>query len=367
MKILDRYLFREFAIPVGYCLVGFSAIFVLFDLLGRLSKFTMARMAPDRMAFFYGCFLIQTIEYLLPTSLLLGGLYAIWQFTRSNEIMAMRASGISLTRIMVPFVAIGMLFVGTSFWVKETLAPKAGFWMSQIQANRYRPLPERKPVQHLAYYSSTERRQWNIGELDLYKPRELLTVRVREERIDGTRLREVFTPKAEYLDGRWWFHGPQVQIYDTDDHPVGGLRPAKSNPDEVLEMPYIGETPSDMAASVKEPDHLTAREMRNYLAVRHGISREENARWRVDIHLRRALPWTCLIVTLFVIPTGAASGRQNALTGIFTAVGLLLGFYTLMQVGMVMGKQQLVEPWMGAWLSNVVFATAGAVMMLRSR
>lgn len=367
MKILDRYLFREFAIPVGYCLAGFVALFMIFDLLSRLSKFMTAKMTLVRMIFFYGCFLAQAIDYLLPAALLLGGLYAIWQFTRSNEIMAMRASGISLTRIVAPFLIIGLLFTGVSFWMKERLAPSAAFWMSEIQANRYRPLPEHKQVQNLAYYNSTERRQWNVGELDLYNPGTLLSVRVREERVDGTRAQEIYAAKAEYLDGRWWFRSPQVQIYDTADNPIGKLLPPKPDPEEIVEMSYRGETPSDMAASVKEPDFLTTREMRSYLAVRRGISKEESARWRVDIHVRRALPWTCLIVTLFVIPTGARTGRQNALTGIFVAVGLLLGFYTLMQVGVVLGKQQFIAPWMGAWLSNVVFTVVGIVMMVRSR
>jgi lipopolysaccharide export system permease protein len=239
--------------------------------------------------------------------------------------------------------------------------------MSEIQSNKYRALPERKLVEGLAYYNSTARRQWNVGEMDLYHPGTLRTVRVREDRADGTREREVFSPKAEYLDGRWWFRSPQVQIYDTADNPVGKLRPVKPDPGEIMEMSYRGETPSDMAASVKAPEHLTTREMRHYLTVRRGISREESARWRVDIHVRRALPWTCLIVALFVIPTGARTGRQNALMGIFAAVGLLLGFYALMQVGVVLGKQQVVAPWMGAWLSNVVFAVVGIVMMVRSR
>ncbi len=79
------------------------------------------------------------------------------------------------------------------------------------------------------------------------------------------------------------------------------------------------------------------------------------------------MPWACFIVMLFAVPTGARTGRQGALAAVFAAIGLLAGFYLVNWVGQILGSTQLAEPWVAAWLSNMVFFMVGLSMLSRIR
>ena len=79
------------------------------------------------------------------------------------------------------------------------------------------------------------------------------------------------------------------------------------------------------------------------------------------------MPWACFIVTLFGIPAGTRSARQGVLIGILLAMGFFFGFYALGSIGGFLGRKQIIDPWLGAWFSNIVFFISGSVMLVRMR
>jgi lipopolysaccharide export LptBFGC system permease protein LptF len=107
--------------------------------------------------------------------------------------------------------------------------------------------------------------------------------------------------------------------------------------------------------------------MVRYLKEHKGSSGKDIAQRKVELHRRLAMPWACLIVTLFGIPAGSKSARQNALSGVFLAVGFFLAFYFLNQVGAFLGIKEVISAWLGAWLSNIVFMIVGIWLMVRIR
>ncbi len=104
MRLLDRYLFRELLTPLAYCLGGFLIFWISFDLFNELAEM------QDRKLH-----LLDVIEYciamtpeflvtILPVVLLLALLYTLTDLSRSNQITAMRAAGVSLWRLCVPYL-----------------------------------------------------------------------------------------------------------------------------------------------------------------------------------------------------------------------------------------------------------------------
>src|SRR5208282_5762394 len=109
MRLLDRYLFRELLAPLVYCLGGFLIFWISFDLFTNLEEFQERKLhlldvialeiakTPDSMV------------TILPVALLLAVLYALTRHARYNEITAMRAAGVSLWRICVPYFVVGLI------------------------------------------------------------------------------------------------------------------------------------------------------------------------------------------------------------------------------------------------------------------
>jgi lipopolysaccharide export system permease protein len=361
MKLVDKYLLQEHLKAVTFCIVAFCTIFVVSDLFGHFSKFLDAATPPGLVVRYYVLLMMPTLEYILPACLLFGTLYTLWQLTRHNELTAMRASGMSLWRVITPFVAVGLTASLVALAVKEWVAPEALMWTEEFNANRFH-LVRSDIRRNQPYYSSTGQRQWLIGQFDLKEPHRLFDVEVTQERTDGTRIREYKAGKAEWLDGTWWFYNATVQDYDEKDNPIGRQRRLIAADNTVSEIPSFTEEPSDFTEAAKEWMFLTTREMVNYLRNHPHLSPHVLAQSRFDIHSRLAMPWACFIVTLFAIPAGTKSARQSILGGMLLAVAFFVGFYALMQVGIFLGRRELCTPWLAAWLPNILFLSLGLAL-----
>lgn len=362
---MDKYILREFLTPLFYIIAGFSMITIVFDLFGHLSHFLDTKAPIWLVVRYYLCIFLQTLEYTLPASLLFATLYTQWLMAKNNELTAMRASGVSFSRIMVPYLAVAFTLSVISAVLKETVIPFTNQWAETLSENKFK-IPKHQLQRNLAYYNSTDNREWLIDAIDLNMPGTLTGVRVKLERKDNICFEEIAAKKARWLDGQWWFFKGHRQPYNNEGIPDKGKTPIPLNPAGEI-IPELTETPSDFVNEIKPWEYLTSLEMMDYLHKHPQISKEAIANKKTDFHAHLALPWACLLVTLFGIPVGARGSKQNPLAGIFLAVVFFLGFYFLTHFGIFCGKKHIVLPWIGAWFSNIVSAVIGITMIIRMK
>jgi lipopolysaccharide export system permease protein len=365
MKLLDRYMLREYLDPLIYCVVTFLGLQIVIDLFYRLSKFIEAGTTTQQVVGYYLCYLAPRLEYVMPASLLFATLYTLWRMTRHGELTAMRASGLSLYRIVLPLLATGVVCSLLTAGVKEGIAPRAGLWAEEFAANGFREVKHRTYTDR-AYFSDKGDRLWMIGEFDIKNPTVLKGVKVTQEREDGSLKRKTSAERAEWMDGHWWFFGVEAQDYNEDGHPKGRMAPVGGS-ELGVEMPDLTETPADFVSVIKDWEFLSSREMARYIARHPDLSKSAIARLKVDFHVRLATPWACFVVVLFGIPAGSRNARQSAIKGVLLGVGFFFIFYACTQVGVFLGKRQFLSPWMAAWFSNIVFLLGGIHMLGRMR
>src|SRR5688572_32518557 len=120
MRLLDRYLLRELAAPLLYCLAGFLVFWISFDVLAELENFRERQLGLREVLLYYTFRLPELLNVVLPITLLLALLYALGQHNRHNEIVAMRAAGRSLGRLILPYLGVGtvcsLLLLATNEW-----------------------------------------------------------------------------------------------------------------------------------------------------------------------------------------------------------------------------------------------------------
>lgn len=365
MKLMDRYLLRQYLPPVAYCLVGFSMVFVVFDLFDHFSKFMKAKTPVLHAVWYYTALLAPTLEYLAPAALLLATLYTLWLLTRNNELTALRASGVSIYRITLPFLLVGLVFsIGVAL-VKELIAPQAAQWAEDFKHNNLRVM-EHKVLIHKAYYNSHTRREWLVEQIDLKNPQVLIGVSISQERDDGTRISTVMADEARWLDGAWWLFDAAIQNYTTNDNPDGIAMEVEGS-ELGMRYPELTERPEDFLIELREWEFLSSLDMWRFLQAHPNLSEEAEAQRLYDLHSRIAIPWACFIVTLFGVPAGIRHGRQSAMTGIIVGIACFFGFYALIQIGLFLGRRMILAPWLAAWLSHIIFVLAGLLLLKRLR
>lgn len=366
MKLVDKYLLRELMGSLTYCLLAFLMIIIINELFHDMHRILDAKPPMSLILRFYACSLAPAMQYLLPASLMLATLYTLYRLTRNNELVAMRASGISIYRIMVPFLGVGLFASLGSIALNELWIPRAMEWSNEIRVNRYQPLAT-NAVGQCVYLNVDDSRQWIINEFDTKHPGRLRSVEVTQESADGGRLSLVTADRADCLDGQWWFYGPKIQRFGPTDNPIGSAEFLGAHGDSVVEMLEYNERPSVFVSTVRSWEFLNVVEMYRFLASHDELSERARAEKRYSLHSHLAMPWACFIVILFAIPAGARTGRQGMMSAVFTALALMAGFYALSQMGLIVGSIGVVPPWVGAWLSNVVFSIVGIVQMSRLR
>jgi lipopolysaccharide export system permease protein len=364
MKILDRYLLRALLVPFGYCLTGFIMLYVVFDLFNNLPDFIEGKTPLREVFLFYLILLPRDIWIIAPISLLLAILYALWQLSRANEITAMRACGLSSLRIMRPVVMVGLLATLAVGLLNETLGPWAGYWTDQFLKLQHQ---QNKLSVHiaspLAFKNEAGHRIWYIREFDK-RTAAMRDVTLVQQRLDGSDEVKYQAARGSWLDGRWWFSEVAVQRYDDQSQPRGAATFTLQR-----EMAEVNETPESFLNEIKPPEYLSSLEILTYLKTHRQLSHDALAKCLTTFHNRLAMPWICLIVALIGIPFGVKTGnrRGGALLAIIGALGLVFGFYVVSNVGVALGKQGTLIPWIAGWLPNFIFLGIGLTLTARMR
>lgn len=362
MKLIDRYILRNVLVPFLCCMGAFLMLFVIFDLFDHLSDFLEAHTATALIFRYYLLLIPSVLIYIVPISILLGVLYGLSLLTRSNELTAMRASGVSLNRLMVPLILFGFIASLLLLFVNETVAPWSAYWTNQfIRAEKHKGDVSFYITHDLPYKHPTSRRIWMIGEFDR-QTYDLKDIDVIQQREDGSDASRLHADAGQWLDGKWWFTGTTQQDLDEDGYPIGPPRI-----EERRAMTDWVETPRDLINVTKDPEFLSSLELIDFLHTHQHLSRDTLARNEVNLHYRLAMPWTCLIVTLMGLPIGAHTGRKGAFRGIAMALGFFFAFYVMINFGMALGKQQKILPWLSVWLPNILFFAIGLISVNRMR
>src|SRR5207237_179549 len=143
MRLLDRYLLRELLVPLVYCLFGFLIFYSAFDLIFSLNSLQALRLHFVDYVEYYLWSLPEMFVTVMPIVLLLALLYALTNFARNNELTAMRAAGLSLMRLTVPYLVVATLIGIAVLAVNELWVPQATDRAEQIKQRRIAPAQSR--------------------------------------------------------------------------------------------------------------------------------------------------------------------------------------------------------------------------------
>ena len=368
MRILTRYVLREFLTPVCYCLLGFSSVYLVIELFGEFDKILQARPPVTLVIAYLAGYLSAVLQWLLPASLLLGGLYAMWQLARHSEITAMRATGIGFGAITAPILWAAAGFALLLALNSEYYAPEGSRLAHLIKENRFQPVQHGRVYLDVPYRNYAARREWRISRLNL-ENNSTGDLRITWTSAEGLPQRVLTARRAQYLDGVWWFFSPEI----TEQQQRGGLtQPVPLGRTlELMAMPELNERPRDFLLELlqndEDRDNLSLRDMLRYVKARPSLTRDVKVGWRYAIYYRLVAPWSCLVITLFAIPAGVATGRQSVFLGVIQAVAFFFLYYVLTFVLGGMAKKDLIPVGVGVLLPNLVFLVAGLILFYRQR
>ena len=371
MRLIGRYIFREFLGPLVCCLLGFIAIYVLFDLSGQFSRIAEAKLPFPVIVKYFAGYLAPYFRYLAPAALMLATLYTVWNLCRHSEITAMRANGISFFAIGRPILLVSVVIAGLVAWVDESFMPEYTPWARQLRYAQFkvvRPAVDKAAkskhdaadldgASKILYENAKTGRVWSIGRVDDPSGCHLENVAVNFlSATGGGRL--LTAERADYLDGEWWFTNPKVRLLDGTETLI------ETGP--TLRNFNFRERPDDILSGYRG-DSASARGKLRELRNNGDLDEEDRRELSYKAWDQIFAPLACVIITLFSIPAGVASGRQSVFLGILSAMGAYLAFYIVSFGCWGIAVKGWLPPVVAAIAPSVVFFAFGGYAYYRQR
>ena len=374
MRLLDRYLLREFLVPLGYCLCGFLMFWIASELFSNLHQLQDKHLQAADIAEYYLFRIPEFLPIVLPVSLLLALLYALTNHARYHELTAIRAAGVSLWRLSLPYFAVGLAAGVCLFALDEFCAPRTSELATQVLNRRVqRPVDaqDRDAVKNLDFQNARQARNWHIGVYHR-KSTEMSSVLVIWRLSDGT-WRQLIAERARWTNGVWTFYGV-TEIRQSES--TNGL-PVRVQFNELPE-PGFSESPDEIKSAISISERfahqartkgadLPISDILNYLRLNPEVKGALRSWLFTKFNGRFAGPFTCVVVILIGVPFAAASGRRNVFVGVAASITIFFVYFLVQQFGLAFGEVGRVPAWLAAWLPNLAFGLVGLWMMSRVR
>jgi LPS export ABC transporter permease LptG/LPS export ABC transporter permease LptF len=357
--ILDDYVLREFVVNLALVLATFLLlllVFTIFELLGDILRNGIPPLIVAE-------YLLDVSPYFLyniaPLAILLAVLITLGLMQRSNEVTAIKATGISIYRIVTPLlVACGILAVGLFFsdqWYLPYANKRQDALRNMIKGKPAQTFlnPDRKWIfgQHsnIYYYQLFDSERNEFGRISVFQfdPGTFqLTQRIYAER---ARWDENL---GQWLCTQGWvrdFRGPAMEDYRTF---------------KVSTFAAVSEPPTYFKKEVKQSSEMNYQELRRYIRDLQQ-SGFDVVRLRVQLEKKFAFPLIALVMAVLAIPFSLTASRRGAITGVATAVGIAVIYWTVSGLFEAMGNISELPPFLAAWSPDVIFALLGGYMILR--
>jgi LPS export ABC transporter permease LptG/LPS export ABC transporter permease LptF len=371
---LDRYVGTAYLRMLGFALASGYAVYALVELQDLMDSVLRTGQPVGLVLSYYQYFAPGVLPIVLPISCLVGAIVTFTLLARTSELVAIKASGVSMRRATLPVLLLTTFLCGLLFLVQDRIAPA-----SNRKAQETRDLiMKRAPRTHRV----TATGAWTFGSQGstlyhyrLYDPDSEEFQGLSALTLDRERWRIVehrFAERARWRDGRWelkdgWTRALPLLPAGEPLDPGSVASPFEevSGPQDVaLDLPrHIVREKLRLRSGSEESDDKSLAELREQIAVLSNSGYDITS-LLVAYHGRFAHSASPLVMVLLGLPFAFRVGRRGSLYGIGVALLLVLVYWATFAIFRGLGLETLFPPYVAAWAPNLLFGLLGIYLLL---
>jgi LPS export ABC transporter permease LptF/LPS export ABC transporter permease LptG len=358
--ILDDYILRDFALYFVMVLGTFLVLLLVFTLFELLGDILRTHASPVMV----GEYLLNVTPYFFynvgaPLSMLLSVLITLGLMQRTNEITAIKATGMSIYRITIPILVVAILMAAGLFFFDQFYLPSANKRQDALRSMiKGKPPqtylnPDRRWIfgQHsdIYYYQFFDSERDQFGNLNVFEfdPQTFqLTSRIYADNAHWD------SGLSRWVSTRGWareFRGSAIDNFRTFD---------------VATFATVNEPPTYFKKEVKQSSEMNYEELSRYIRDLRQ-SGFEVVRLQVQLQKKLAFPLITLVMAILAIPFALSVGRRGAVAGIAAAVGVAAAYIVVSSLFEAMGNISQLPPVLAAWSPDLIFGFLGGYLLLK--
>jgi len=353
--ILDRYMLAELTGPFLFALSAFTLIFAATQILaiGRAVSEAHAPLIAAIEDFFWQ--LPYVVVFVIPMALLLGTLLTIQRLSGESEITAMKAGGITFTRVIAPLLAAGFLMSLVTFVLQEAIVPYANDQKARIEDQAIK----HANVYNRDLYVTTALpgggRQVSFAGGVAPGSGKLLRVTVIQYDQSGNPRQIVFADEADFQNDRWTLQNASIYRFDSNGDVLAEPHVAQTDV-------QIGEKPADIIKRVAHdnPEDMSRSQVREIITSGQ-LTPVELRKYVYSYQEKLARPFACFVFTLIAVPFGLRSPRGGGSMGMGFGLAVLIVFiyYITFSIFTAVGEAFMPLAALAAWMPNIIFTAIG--------
>jgi len=354
MKVLSRYIFRQFVTSFLFASIAFVLLFMLIDMVENLDDFVDQNIGLTGILHYYSLTIPATVQITAPVAALLASILSAGRFSASNELTALGSAGLGMRQLILPFMTGGAIIALVNFFNASIVEPAAA---GARIAYKRTILNETRKGLHAGFNIQLLEPDGSVVTIGSFDPLSSTAKDVTVERFDGSRLRSrtdapemVFNPQLQ----QWIMPVASRRSFAADT----GSAEFSSGGDTIA----LDVSPQSLRELNLQPEEMTLVQHYRYLVdkARAGFPKLERA--TVKLHAKISMPLSSMIVILIGVPLATMKQRNGRAAEITLALFIGLLFLGLQRTVATMGYNGIIEPWAAAWLPLMVFLAAGLLL-----
>jgi lipopolysaccharide export system permease protein len=358
IKKLDRYLLRNFFAALLVVTLAIGLTIIVINMVEELRDFIDHKVPLFDVIQYYVYFGGWVLKSFMPVFVLLSLLFSVSILARRNEILAMKANGLSLYRLTLPFF-IAAIFLGIGhFYYSEYIFPPLNQRRLEIKEFTIeRRAKEAYTRVHNVYRQISPGYYYTLGTFDSERGegrdfKLYLTFRNQVRKV-------ILAQELNYRDYRWLaMRGITRTFKDTTEETY--------TPFDTLTIDDIKDKPEDFLRRIGKPEDMGLVELQQYIDLMKRTG-GPFLRESIDLKVKYSYPVTSVIVVLICLPFASNPRRGGVAVSFAMGAGLALLYFIMFRIMQSAGYNEKISPDLAVWGVNGLFFLVGIVLMIRAK
>jgi LPS export ABC transporter permease LptG/LPS export ABC transporter permease LptF len=356
---LDRYVLRIFFRILLLAFLTGTTIYVVSDLSRNIDDILKNDVSSQVLFDYYKFKCFAMIYEISPIVAMVTTLITFGLLSRTSELTAIKALGMSLFRLAVPVVLAAALVAGFSGLLQSEVLAASNERVSELDAAiKGREVPLRSMTSNRRWLYGQGNQLYNFAYYDA-KRQELHRLQVFRFDDDYHLTDRLMVHRATYLEDGWWtFSSGWARSWKGSNETLRKF-------DEPLKY-HLGESPEYFEGGLRRPEEMDYPELRAYISDLQA-SGQKVPTLEVELYNKLAYPLMSLVMALVALPFAFRLGRQGALYGIGLALVLGVALMIVLGVFKALGENAVLPPVVAVWSPGAIFAIFAIYLFLGVR
>lgn len=361
MRIIHNYLLNEFF--AAFLLAMFVLTFVMalgniIYLVGLVISKGISFVTVTKLLAYT---LPYSIQFILPIAIMAGLLLSLGRLSSDNEIISIRASGMSSVKIMKPFFVLGIVFALFSVILNDRVTPYAHLQRRAI----LREIGAKNPTAVLEpgiFINAFDKYILFVYEIN---GNQFRNIRIYEPQSGNKLPRTIIAKRGEFIT----LSDKNILKLKLIDGTADEIDP--NDPNNFYKINFhtyfmtldFAEKESKVALGKKTKD-MALKELWSQMQDLRALKIDDDP-VATEFHKRIALSFSAIIFFLLGVPLGIISRRKEKAANIAFAFSIVGVYFILTLCAEALSSQGNLAPSSGMWIPNIIFGILGIFLSVK--